>query len=339
MSAVPDAASRRAALLAAKLGALVRDQLGESAQTSQIGEVAGFGTGAGVVVDDAAWVLLDERPAQGLGAALAWALRRGASRVQVLADAGTGVLARRAEMFDLPIEVLHIEGRSLLPAIVEPLPELAAIPDRHLELPELIEAGGAVPVEEHGVLVGEVLGLEVCRVVDDPQTGETRLEVGVGAHDRETFQMLHGDRPKVEALADVVGAVTAHRSVGAAQHPLNLLAASRLLRARLIERPELIGAESVVAVQPPLPRPNVKDPIPCVASATIRRTDEARAAVLVVCTTGIDLDVVPYAADALLRHPAEQCWIAAPARDVVDIQSTLAGHLRVPTRFVPVDVR
>ena len=68
-------------------------------------------------------------------------------------------------------------------------------------------------------------GLEVCRVVDDPVSGEVRLEVGIGAHDRETFQMLHGDRPKVEALADVVRTVAAPREPALPPHPLKHLGA------------------------------------------------------------------------------------------------------------------
>ena len=51
-------------------------------------------------------------------------------------------------------------------------------------------------VVEHGVVTGEVRGLEVCRVVDDRTTGDgVRLEVGVGAHDREAFAIIHGDVP------------------------------------------------------------------------------------------------------------------------------------------------
>ncbi len=57
-------------------------------------------------------------------------------------------------------------------------------------------------------------GLEVCRVVDDPATGAVRLEVGVGAHDREAFAIMHGDVPTVEALAGVVRAVAEHRRTG-----------------------------------------------------------------------------------------------------------------------------
>ena len=61
-----------------------------------------------------------------------------------------------------------------------------------------------MPNVEHGVVTGEVRGLEVCRVVDDPHTGAVRLEVGVGAHDREAFTIMHGDVPTVDALAGVV---------------------------------------------------------------------------------------------------------------------------------------
>ena len=101
----------------------------------------------------------------------------------------------------------------------------------------LIAAGGATPAIEHGVLVGEVRGLEVCRVVTDAATGDTRLEVGIGQHDREAFQMLHGDVPTVEALAKVVAAVEPHRQHGAAPHPLNRLGQEQALRATADRRP------------------------------------------------------------------------------------------------------
>ena len=120
----------------------------------------------------------------------------------------------------------------------------------------MVEAG-AVPVVEHGVVSGEVRGLEVCRVVDDPQTGAVRLEVGVGAHDREAFAIVHGDVPTVEALAGVVDAVKAHRSPGT-PHPLNRLAPERLLRWRLEQEPSLVGLASVTPTQPPVPRRSVE---------------------------------------------------------------------------------
>jgi hypothetical protein len=174
----------------------------------------------------------------------------------------------------------------------------------------------------------------VCRVVDDPHTGDVRLEVGVGAHDRETFQLLHGDRPTIEALTDVVQFVSRHRT-GAAPHPLKQLGASRFLRDRLVHRPDLIGLSELALAAPPMPRANVKDEVPCVAYS---QSDDT----LVVCTHGVDLDAVPYACDALIAHPAARCIIAAPLRDVIDIQQRIAQFVRIPTQFVgvaPVEAR
>ena len=150
----------------------------------------------------------------------------------------------------------------------------------HLALVDTIVAGGAEPTVEHGVVTGEVRGLEVCRVVDDPHTGAVRLEVGVGAHDREAFTIMHGDVPTVEALAGVVRAVDEHRRTGAAQHPLSRLVPERLLRWQLIQDPALLGLAAVERVEPPLPRPNVKDRVPCVAVGRSRRRPAGAARLL-----------------------------------------------------------
>ena len=321
--------SRRAALNTMRLLALVGD-----AGVSPTDRRVVLGGGAGVVADDGtAWVLLaelgDRGPDRQLGAALAFAVRHEASSLHVVAEDGVGVLARRSRWFTMPIRVSRLDGRELADVVADPLPEPTTARADHRSLVELIAAGGASPVEEHGVVAGEVDGLEVCRVVDDPVTGEVRLEVGVGAHDRETFQMLHGDRPTVEALADVVRSVAGHRRDGAPQHPLNQLAASRRIRARVLADPSLVGAGALVPVDPPLPRTNLKDEVPCVAA-------EPGTGTLVVCTSGVDLDVVPWAGDAIARHGADRCVIAAPARDVLEVQQRLADLLATPTRFAPV---
>jgi hypothetical protein len=312
MSSVLDPAVR-AALTAAQLSALLSDQ------------------GAG---DRVAWVLAGDQPERSLGAALAFAVRHDAVSIHLIATSGTGLLARRSTRLTVPIRISHLEGRTLIDAVAEPLPVAADIPAAHRAFVDQIVAGGATPVAEHGVLSGEVAGLEVCRVVDDPHTGDVRLEVGVGAHDRETFQLLHGDRPTVEALTDVVRFVSRHRT-GAAPHPLQQLGASRFLRDRLVRRPDLIGLAELVLAAPPMPRANVKDEVPCVAYGQADDT-------LVVCTHGVDLDAVPYACDALIAHPAGRCIIAAPQRDVIDIQQRIAEFVSIPTHFVgvaPVEAR
>ncbi len=308
--------TNREQLLAVKLAALVREQCG-SAVTLQPGE---FGGGAALMADGAAWVLLDDRPERGLGPALAWALRQDATEVNILTEHAAGMLARRAIGWTPPVHIWQVQDRVLQPAEPEPLPAATPLARAHAELEPLISAGGADPIVEHGVLAGEVDGLEVCRVVTDAYTDAVRLEVGVGAHDREAFQLLHGDRPTGEALADVVRSVREHRRPGADRHPLNLLAQERALRARLIAEPALIGASDVRPVAPPVPRVNVKDAVPCVAQATI-----AGHRVTVVCSTGVDLDVVPFAVDAMAACGGNECLIVVPARDALAIQHRLAA--------------
>ncbi len=317
--------------------------------------------GVALLVGGEAWVLAERAPARSLGAALAWALRRGATSLHVVAGGATGLLARRAERLAFPIHVWSAEDRTLLPAGPEPLsPPPAAAPD-HLTLAPLIEAAGATVTVEHGVVSGEVRGLEVCRVVDQPTTGSFAelsdalvsptavdpdalaerlarrdasgvvLEVGVGANDREAFQLLHGDRPTVEALRGVVGTVAAHRSVDAPRHPLNRLAPERFLRWRIERDPGSIGLRSLVPDEPPVPRPNLRDPVPCVAVGA----DPDGERVTVVCSAGVDVDLVPYVADVQHRH-AGRLLVVLPARDRVPITRDLSELLHDPVELVTV---
>ncbi len=333
----PDPRERRSKLVGLKLRALVRDHLADDS----VAEPVGFAPGAALLHGDVAWVLLDDRPADRLGAALVWATRAGAGSLHVIAEAGTGALARRAEAFSIPVIVWRSEGRRLIPAVAEPLPVPPTLPPVHETMRGLIVAGGATPLVEHGVLFGEVRGLEVCRVVDDPFDGTVRLEVGVGTHDREAFQMMHGDVPTVESLARIVAAVALQRRVDASPHPLNRLAAERFVRWRIEQAPELVGAVEIRAASPPLPRLNLKDPTPCVAMGT----DRYGGAVVVVCSTGVELDLVPFAADA--RSAAEaaepsvgdgvRLVLATPSRDRLPATEEIAALLRRPVEFAAID--
>ena len=299
-------------------------------------EAVAFGTGAALMRDGWAWVLLDDTPARRLGAALAWALRQDAAGLHVVADAGTGVLARRAGEFAFPIEVWHAEGRTLLPAVAEPFASTPDLPEHHEPFRALIAEAGATPHVESGVMVGEVAGLEVCRVVDDPYLDTTRLEVGVGAHDREAFQMLHGDVPAPDSLARIAATVAEHRRPGAGPHPLNHLAAERLLRWRVVEQPELIGAAQLAPAEPPLPRENLKDPVPCVATG--RRPNGTP--LVAVFASGVELDVVPYAADARLalgEPGVGDLVVVTPSRDRLPVIVEIAGLLRQPAELASLD--
>ena len=335
MTAMSDDA-RLARLHALKLGALVRDHLGENGTTTGQLAPGEFGGGAALTVGSDAWVLVATTATGGggLGGAVVWALRAGAERLHLVVDEGEGHLARRAAHLSMPVNVWRVDGRQLVAAVAAPLPVPADPPATHREFEQVIVDAGAVPFVEHGVLAGEVLGLEVCRVVADPFTAAVRLEVGVGAHDREAFQMLHGDRPTAAALAEVVEVVRAHRSDPTAGHPLARLARERLLRAVLLADPGLVGLASLAAATPPLPRTNLKDPVPCVAIGV----DAAAVPTLVVCSTGVDLDAVPTCIDARLAHGVEQCILAMPGRDAIRLQHDLAALAVPPVRLATVDV-
>jgi hypothetical protein len=325
---------RRRRLLGIKLRTLVGEHVGAEIG----GELVPFAPGAALVADRVAWLLVEDDPGRGLGPAIAWALRHGVAAIHLLTERDTGTLARRAAAFELPISVWRITGRALSAAEPVPLPVPAPPPAGHVALVPIIEHGGATPTIEHGVVTGEVRGLEVCRVIDDPYTGSVRLEVGVGAHDREAFTLIHGDVPAPEALAGVVQAVEEWRRPHAPHHPLKRRAPERQLRWQLIEEPARIGLADVAQVSPPLPRPNVRDPVPCVARG--RRQDDRE--LVVVCSVGVDLDLIPYATDARLAEASNQpagpdedvaVLVVVPRRDLVPITTDVAARLRHPVEF------
>jgi hypothetical protein len=315
---------RRARLLATKLGAVAR-------HSGRI-QPGSFPLGAALLADKAAWVMLDSTidDGIGLGPAIAWALRHGAGALDLVADVPLSVGARRADEFTMPIRVWAIDGRLLVAVDSAPSPTPSVADLRHLALVEDIEAAGATVVVEHGVVTGEVRGLEVCRVVDSVEGG-VRLEVGVGPHDREAFAIIHGDVPARTALAGVVDAVSAARSPDLPGHPLNRLAPERQLRWRLEQEPWLVGMASVRPAEPPVPRRGLKHRSPCTASG--QRLDGSET--VIVCSVGVDLDLIPYAADARLAagvgragEPGSvETLVVVPERDLLPVTGELADQL------------
>lgn len=340
-------ADRRASLFSAKLAALVKNNFGAvgragDAASDALGHAVspshaiGLGVGAALFHSSTAWVLVEEKPERGLGVALTWALRHEATHLHVLVSDGAGQLARRAGEFAADISVWSIEGGStsneLVMATSEPLADEPCVDQRHVSFVDLMLDCGVDVVIEHGVVCGEVFGLEVCRVVTDEITGECRLEVGVGAHDREAFGLMHGDIPTPDSLRRIADVVARHRRPGADPHPLNRLGAERALRSRLMQEPGLVDAQYLRWAAPAAPRPNLKDPMPCVAVGDGRDGQP----VVVVCSTGIDIDVVPFAADARLFHgnPDTELVIAVPERDATKLTRQMAGALRHPARVI-----
>ncbi len=324
-----------------KLRVLVGEQLGRELDV----DTSPFPKGAALVIDGAAWVLIEGDASRALGGALAWALRHDATSLDVVAVADTGLLARRAARLGFPVAVWLAQDRTLLPAVPEPIAEPVVPTPEHLALIDMIADAGAIANVEHGVVFGEVYGLEVCRVVDEPTIGHiaelgdidpalfasidgVHLEVGVGANDREAFRLIHGGIPTVEALASVVESVAIYRSPDAPQHPLNRLGQERYLRWRLEQEPHLVGMASVSPTQPPLPRPNLKDPIPCVASAVAA---DGRVHTI-VCSVGVDVDLVGFVAD-VQSMSNEPVIVALKERDRLPITLDLLGQLATPVEI------
>jgi hypothetical protein len=323
---------RHGRLLAVKLRAVVAGHLGREID----GEIAGFAPGAALLTGDEAWLLVDDDPAHRLGACLGWWRRRpGLVRLHLVAERDAGVLSRRIAQFAAPVSVWALEGRTLTAA--QPASHVAPPdpPASHWRFAATIEAAGAEVAVDAGAIIGEVAGLEVCRVVDDPYTGVTRLEVGAGRHDREAFQLMHGDSPDPAVLAGVVAHVAQHRRVGASPHPFNRVAAERFVRWRLVRDPALVGAVVVHAVEPTVPRAGGGGP----AVAEGERADGTR--LVVACSQGIDLELIPDAADARHRaleaHGPIDLTVVTAARDRAAITTELAALLRQAVSFVSLD--
>jgi hypothetical protein len=281
-----------------------------------------------LVLDGEVWVLAAERPIRALGPAMAWARQRGGRTLSIVADESTGVLARRATLFRDPPHVWRVEGTRLEAARPEPAAAQEGLPPEVMGFVDVMLDAGAEPVVEHGVLTGEVRGLEVCRVVvGSDGTGALSLEVGIGRHDREAFALLHGEVPPAQALARVVAVVAEHRRPHGPAHPLQRMSPERLLRWRLIEDPTLIGCADLHAAPPPVPRTSVDEAVPSVAAGV----DGDGRAVVVVSSVGIDLDLVPFAADARAAlDPEARLVLALAPRDDHPVTEALASRLVAP---------
>jgi hypothetical protein len=262
---------------------------------------------------------------------LAWALRYQAGRVELLADTSepiAAVLSRRAQAFALPITVWRVVAPTLqevVPAGFSPPPPL---PTGDAPLAQVLRGAGVEPVVEFGVLTGEVLGLQVARVVDG------RLEVGVGSQDRAFHRDLEPDRAPEDVLAEVVALVRRFRTPDGSAHLANTLAGERWLRRVLVARPDLVGAGWLAPLPPAVPRGDLRTSTAAMAAGV----DTAGAPMVVAASTGIDLDLVPEAADARRASglaDARLVLAVAPADDHPRTRQ-LAALVRPPAEVVTV---
>lgn len=325
---MPLDSEQRNRLLAAKARAIVAEA---TSIDSALLTAAPFPGGAMVRANDDLWCLLDDGAIRSFGPALVFAEREQAASLHVMAESEetAGVVARRAMAFRQPPTVWQIVGRSLVAAAPSPFPipvEPSAAARELIGM--LLEAGVEVTIE-HGEIRGELRGLEIARVVESQEGA--RLEVGVGRHDREAFTMVHGDVPTANALASVIGSVDAVRRHDAEAHPLRRLAPEGWLRWRLLQEPQLVGARELLPIEPPIARDSVKD----VGASMAMGVDERGMPLVVASSVGIDLDVVPTAADARAFHDqTARLVIVLPERDDHPATRRLAERLVMPAEVI-----
>lgn len=277
-------------------------------------------------------MLIDDGDVSRFGSALAWWSRRGPATLDVVVDgspSAPGIVARRAACFTHAATVWAVAGTTLVP--VEPAPP---VPDPADDPPEslvaLLDAHGLEVIWEHGVLRGEVLGLEVARTVG------TALEVGVGRFDRSARVEMRPGETLPSALEEAATAVRGLRRPGVPRHPANTLARSRWLRSLLLRSPSAYGFSGLVPVAPPLPWFDLPEAgaAPCVGVSA-----ETGSVAVVVCSVGVDLDLVPTAADCRLLYAdarEAEVWLVIPEGDDLPVTRSLAEQLNPPARILTV---
>lgn len=336
--------TQRVQLLQTKLRALISENWNVD-PASLVGEAFPIGAGFIAATTGVGWVLVPAitidadpldaealRPALAagwLGGSVVWRQRHGLHTLNVLCDFADGGGARRNTLLASPLSLFVVNGRKTTPMIAEPF-VAAKAPDAVSMLhAETIIACGADAVVEQGVLRAEVLGLEVARVIVDPEDGVPRLRVGVGKHDRLAQSMMHGSQTDaVVGLTEAVAAVRAHRRIDAGSHPANQLSRERWFRIALCAEPSRIGAASLAPIESTVV-PTLKLATPAMAVGTA--TD--RTPMVVGASAGVDLDAALVVADtaAVLGLGAARRVLVVPSGNDLPAVRRVANACGVET--------
>lgn len=263
--------------------------------------------------------MLQERtgPAE-LSAAIVYASRTGSERLVLFADEAAGTSARLAGWLQpgFDIEVRTVTGSDSRAALPEPLPVVLPGPADACPLVEQMDSAGLEVLLEGGEWRGELLGLEVARIVRWPREtgGDDRLhiEAGVGRFDRDAAAAMHqGESPRT-GLDRAIRMVSQRRHQGAPTEPLSILARSRWLRSVALADPSVVGAVTLAPVEATSTPDSVREERP--AAALGSTPDGER--VLVVFAAGGVLEMVPVAVDTReLQLPGGRLRLVLPPKD------------------------
>ena len=320
-------ADRRAQLERARAVALLQRCFDVDA--SAVAGTAPFGVT--VLTDERAWIVSMNDDLAALGGVLVWLDRHGPTEADLVVDHHAPVHARRAAVLAPELRVWRAVGDQVVPAEAEPVPPVLPRPDDTAHLEAMLLDQGLEVVCEDGLLRGELAGLEVARILHGPD-GPV-LEAGVGRFDREAGVLLHAGRSPTESLRDAVAQVRPHRTPGAVSHAVNRLARERWLRHLVVQDPAIVRVSMPELVEPIPPRANLLE----VAPASLLATDGDRS-VLVVCSVGVDLGLVPAIADLVAVHQPDEVRIVMPDRDRLPYVERAAARLPVETTITAIDL-
>lgn len=322
--------ARRAGLERARAAAIARDHFElDAGLDSVVLDAAPFGVV--VASDDHAVIVSSVDDLSVLGGAVVWLDRNSVTRADLVAEHHAGVHARRAAMLAPELAVHELADGTVRRAEVAPIAEPHPTPSDVAALVAMIERSGAQAVIEDGIVRAEIAGLEVGRVVDGP--GGSVFEVGVGRFDREAGALLRADRPVEPTLVDTIEQVRGHREPGAPLHAVNRIGRERWLRDAIRRDPALAGVSDVALVEPIPPRTSLLEPT---AAALLGRDGDRT--VLVVCSVGVELGLVPATADLVARHGPDEVRFVLPGRDALPYLQRLAARLPAEVTFVDVPV-
>lgn len=309
---------RLGGLARTKLEVLVRRAFPEITANAE-----SFNAGAAICQNEAAFVYLTDSSLSPLAAALAWGDSRGCTDLHVIVDAADAELALQIRGLEPVPSAWQAVGTDLLALDLSARLVIPEVPEQVTAKSSLLTDAGCDPVIEHGVLIGEVLGLEVARVVVE-QDGEAVVRVGVGLYDQDAHALIHARSSIEDRLRQVVAEVRRHRRSDGAPHPLNRAARERWLRRVVVDAPSMIGLDTLESLEPVVARGAIYENE---AVAALGTRDVAK--VLVVASVGIDLGLVPTAAAHLVRESVDEVVLLLPERDHHAVIRRMAAHLAV----------
>lgn len=322
---------RRAALALAKLRAIVTEHFADGA-TIDDAEASAVGSGAGMVVGRRAIVYLPDpqRSPSPLAALVAWGARRDADAFHLVLDQVDDTLVARTQGLDPAPKVWRVTGTTLEPVVAVDPPDAPEPPAAAIAAGSQLADAGLDVIVEHGVVVGEFAGLEVARIAIDVD-GVALVRVGVGLYDQEAHAVINADLATPDHLGQVIEQVRAQRTRAAGLHPLNRFSRERWLRSVVVADPSLVQCQSLSPLAPLEPRGGIHEPEP---SSALGVSDQGRA--LVVCSAGIDLDLVPTAAGHVAQEHPDEVVLVLPARDHHAVIESSMQMLAAPARLVAI---